>query len=176
MKRFEAGFEALLWRSRLVVLAAVIASAVLALIVFYISTVDVTYLFAYVGHYTDPGLSLSARADARVEMIAQVVDIIEGYLLATILLIFALGLYELFIGKIDRAEGSEFASRLLLIGSLDDLKDRLTKVVLVMLIVKFFQQALRLKYDTAIDLMQLAAGILFVGGALYLTKSRGGGH
>ncbi len=176
MRRLEVGFEALLWRSRLVVLAAVVASAVLAMIVFYISTVDVLYLLSYLGRYTDFALSVSERADARVEMIAQVVDIVEGYLLAAILLIFALGLYELFIGKIEMAEGSEFASRLLLIHSLDDLKDRLAKVVLLMLVVKFFQQALRLKYDTAIDLMQLAVGILFVGGALFLTKSKGGNH
>jgi hypothetical protein len=49
------------------------------------------------------------------------------------MLIFALGLYELFVSRIEIAEGSEFAERRLLIRSLDDLKDHLAKVVLLKL-------------------------------------------
>ena len=71
-------------------------------------------------------------------IVAHVVEVVDGYLLAAIMLIFALGLYELFVSRIEIAEGSEFAERLLLIRSLDDLKDRLAKVVLLILVVKFF--------------------------------------
>jgi len=76
-----------------------------------------------------------------------VVEIIDGYLLATVLIIFALGFYELFISKMDDAENSNNASKILVIHSLDDLKNRLVKVVLMILIVKFFEYAnqLRLK-------------------------------
>jgi uncharacterized membrane protein YqhA len=39
-------------------------------------------------------------------MVAHTVGSIDGFLLATILLIFALGLYELFISDIDEAQNS----------------------------------------------------------------------
>ena len=57
---------------------------------------------------------------------------------------------------------SEFAARLLLIRSL-------AKVILLMLIVKFFQYALRFKYDSPLELLYLAIAIALIGGALYLT-------
>jgi len=105
----------------------------------------------------------------------EVVEVVDGYLLATIMLIFALGLYELFVSRIEIAEGSEFASRLLLIRSLDDLKDRLTKVVLVILVVKFFEYALRLEFRTSLDLLWLALGIMLVSAALWLSHLKSNG-
>jgi len=74
----------------------------------------------------------------RATTVTHVVEIVDGYLLATILLIFSLGLYELFIGKIEKAEQSETSSSVLLIHRLDDLKNRLAKVILMILIVTVF--------------------------------------
>ncbi len=56
---------------------------------------------------------------------------VHGYLLFAMFVLFGLGLYELFVNKIDEAEGSDFARRLLLISSLDDLKDQLARVILI---------------------------------------------
>ena len=91
------------------------------------------------------------------------------------MLIFAMGLYELFISKIDVAENNELAQRILLIRSIDDLKDRLAKVIFLVLIVKYFEYALHGSYTTPSSLLQLAAGILMIAGALWLT-SRTGSH
>jgi uncharacterized membrane protein YqhA len=91
------------------------------------------------------------------------------------MLIFALGLYELFVSRIDMAEGSEFAERLLLIRSLDDLKDRLAKVVLLILVVKFFEFALRLRVEHAIDLLWLGLGIALVAAAVAITQKKSKG-
>jgi uncharacterized membrane protein YqhA len=57
--------------------------------------------------------------------------------------------------------------------SLDDLKDRIAKLILLVLIVEFFQYALKLTYATPLDLLYLAVGILFIGGALYLSGPGG---
>jgi uncharacterized membrane protein YqhA len=108
----------------------------------------------------------------RSEVVAYVVEVVDGYLLASIMLIFALGLYELFISRIDIAEKSEFGARLLLIRSLDDLKDRLAKVVLLILVVKFFEYALNLKVETALDLLYMGIGIAFVAGAIFLSHGK----
>ena len=111
------------------------------------------------------------RNALRSETITHVVEIVDGYLLATVMLIFGLGLYELFISKIDKAEESEGASNVLLIHSLDDLKGRLAKVILMILIVKFFEHAIRMPFALPIDLLYLAAGIALIGLSLYLSHA-----
>jgi uncharacterized membrane protein YqhA len=168
----EKLFETLLWRSRLVVLVAVIASVIVSLVMFYVASVDVASLLGHVLHYHQGELEPGARAVLRGEIVSIVVEVVDGYLLGAIMLIFALGLYELFISRIDAAEGSEFASRLLLIRSLDDLKDRLAKVVLLILVVKFFEYALALKITTSMELLWLGLGIALVAAAIFLSHGK----
>lgn len=170
--KLEALFEKLLWQSRLVVLVAVVASLLVAFAMFYVSTLDVWTLLGHILHYHDS--TVDARAGVRSAIVAHVVEVVDGYLLATIMLIFALGLYELFISRIEIAEGSELASRLLLIRSLDDLKDRLAKVVLLILVVKFFEYALQLQFRTPLDLLWLSLGVMLVAAALWLTHWKDG--
>lgn len=168
----ERLIETILWNSRLVVLVPVFACILLAFGFFIVTTVDAVVLLWHMIAYLDPSLGDAARTLMRGEMISNIVGVVDGYLLAAIMLIFALGLYELFINKINLAEGSEFASRLLLIRSLDDLKDRLSNVILLIVIVKFFQQSLAMKYTNTSDLLILALGVALIAGALYLS-SRG---
>lgn len=171
LKRVEQGFERLLWDSRLVVLAAVITSLLAALAMFYIATVDAVYMLSHLFEYASPALETAARSAMRSTTITHVVEVVDGYLLATVLLIFALGLYELFISKIDAASTSESASNVLLINSLDDLKSRLAKVILMILVVKFFEHAIGMSFKTPMDLLVLAGGITLVSLALYLSHA-----
>lgn len=169
--KLEILFEKVLWHSRLVVLVPVAASLVVSFAMFYVSTVDVGTLIGHILHYhAEP-----ERMALRSTIVAHVVEVVDGYLLATIMLIFALGLYELFVSRIEIAEGSEFASRLLLIRSLDDLKDRLTKVVLVILVVKFFEYALQIEFRAPLDLLWLALGVMLVSAALWLSHWKSDG-
>jgi uncharacterized membrane protein YqhA len=165
----ERWFESFLWESRLVVLSAVLCSLLAAFAIFFMASVDALYMLSHLAHYASPELTAEARVDLRGETITHVVEIVDGYLLATVLLIFSLGLYELFISKIDRAEQSEGSSRVLLIHSLDDLKSRLAKVVLMILVVRYFEHALGMSFTTAMDLLLFAAGIALLGLALYLS-------
>jgi uncharacterized membrane protein YqhA len=165
----EKIFENLLWNSRLVVLAAVVTSLLAAFAMFYMASVDAFYMILHLGHYASPELTIEARIDLRSTTVTHVVEIVDGYLLATVLLIFSLGLYELFISKIDHAQDSESASNVLLINSLDDLKSRLAKVVMMILVVRFFEYALGMDFATPIELLQFAGGIALLGLALYLT-------
>ncbi|GAB6040419.1 YqhA family protein [Endothiovibrio diazotrophicus] len=172
MKRLELLFESLLWNSRLVVLVAVVFSLLSSLAMFYLATADAWFMLSHLGDYLSPALDAHARAELRGITITHVVEVIDGYLLATVLLIFALGLYELFISKIDQAESeSEVSSKVLVIHSLDDLKARLSKVVLMILVVKFFEHAIRMDFVSALDLLTFAGGIALVGLALYLSHA-----
>lgn len=172
LQRIEHGIERLLWNSRLMVLVAVVASVIVALGALFMATVDSISVLSKLVGYIDPQLTSTARDDLRTALITGMVKAIDGYLIAAILLIFGLGLYELFISKIDPAADAATAARLLHVRSLDDLKDRLAKVVLLVLIVEFFQYALQLSFTSAQDLLYLAIGILLIGGAIYLTKDK----
>lgn len=174
MSLIERIFEALIWRSRYVVLFAVIASLAAALAIFYMATVDVVYLVGHVLHYADAGLTDSARKAIHDTTVTHVVEVVDGYLLGTVMLIFGLGMYELFISDIDEAKGSKASSKILVVESLDDLKQRLAKVIIMILIVTIFELALKISVGTTLDLLYLAGAVALIGLALYLTHASDG--
>ncbi len=171
MRWLERVFEGVLWNSRFVVLFAVIASMAAGFAVFYIATVDVVYLVGHVLHYADPDIPAQARKALHDETITHIVEVVDGYLLATVMLIFSLGMYELFISDIDQARGSRTSSKILVIESLDDLKARLAKVIMMILIVTLFEEALTMKMEGPVDLLYMGGAIALVGLALYLTHA-----
>ena len=61
MDLIEKVFEGLLWRSRWVVLFAVLASMAASFAIFYMATVDVIYLVSHILHYADASLAAEAR-------------------------------------------------------------------------------------------------------------------
>jgi uncharacterized membrane protein YqhA len=171
---FERLFERALWNSRFVVIVAVVASMVAAIAVFYITTVDVWYAVAHIAHYADPSLAAEARKTLHDDTVTHIVEVVDGYLLATVMLIFALGLYELFVSDIDEARGSRASSKILVIENLDDLKSRLAKVILMILVVKLFEHAVKMRLESVLELLYLGGSIALVGLALYLTHASEG--
>jgi uncharacterized membrane protein YqhA len=163
-------FETVLWNSRYIVIVPVVACVLLAVLLFFIVTVEAVQLPSHLGAFIDSSLEPSLRAKLYSDGIASIAKIIDGYLFATIMLIFAMGLYELFIGKIDVAENNEIADRILMIRTVDDLKNKLAKVVFLILIVTYFEYALRSTYETPQELLTLAGGIALVAGAIWLTS------
>ncbi|TAN84865.1 MAG: YqhA family protein [Gallionella sp.] len=171
MGLFEKLFEGALWNSRFVILFAVIGSLMAGFAIFYMATVDVVYLFSHALHYADAGMSDEARKALHDSTVTHIVEVVDGYLLATVMLIFSLGLYELFISDIDQAHGSKSSSKILVINNLDDLKSRLAKVILMILIVTLFEEALNMTLSTPLDLVYLGASIALIALALYLTHA-----
>ena len=167
-------FERLLWGSRLLVLVAVVAGLVMAVGAAYLATVDVVSLVGLLIQYGDPGLSYEARGELRDDIVTVIAKVLDEYLISAILIVFSLGLYELFVSRIDAAEGSETASRLLYVGSIDDLKDKVVRLILLILAIEFFQRALQLRYESSLDLMYLAGGVLLLSAAFYLIGLRRG--
>ena len=168
---FESLFEKILWGSRYIVLTAVVASLFTSVAMFYVATIDAIVMISHLGEYASPSLSAEARMSLRSSTVTHVVEIIDGYLLATVLLIFSLGLYELFISKIEAASDTKMSGNVLVIHSLDDLKSRLAKVILMILIVKFFENAINQTYMDSLSLLYLSCGIALIGLALYLTHA-----
>ena len=176
MNTLKRLFERALWNSRFIVVIAVVASMAAAIAVFWITTVDVWYAVTHILGYADPALSAEARRALHDDTVTHVVEVVDGYLLATVMLIFALGMYELFVSDIDDARRSRTSSRILLIETLDDLKNRLAKVILMILIVSLFEHAVKMKMETPVDLLAFGGAIALVGLALYLTHVSENGH
>lgn len=156
--------ERLLWSTRLLLLGGVAGSAILAAGVVWMGTVDVVRFVGDLAEYT----TTDRPSDIRSELVAEVVKIVDAYLLAAILVVAAFGLYELFVGRLDARRTDGDAPRLLVARSLDDLKDGIAKLVVLILVIEFFQRALQVEIDEAADLLVLGAGIALVSLAFVL--------
>lgn len=164
MKRVEKFFESLLWRSRLFLIVAVISSVAASILLIVIGTYDIILLFNKViialGDY-------NYYESIQKEFLGKIIGAIDYYLISTVLLIFGLGLYELFISKIEEIETDSRSSRILAIHSLDQLKDKIAKVIVMVLIVTFFKYSVAQKSWDMYNLFLLASGTLIVSIALF---------
>ncbi len=169
LRRLELFFEWLLWESRVFIILAVVASVASALLLVLMGTRDIFLLFSEVIHV------LSDRTlyeEFHKTAVTHIIGAIDFYLIATVLFIFGIGLYELFVSKIDYLERDTRSSKLLVIHTLDELKEKLAKVIIMVLIVTFFKHALNLRYENVLNILYLGGGILLVSLALYFTHKK----
>jgi uncharacterized membrane protein YqhA len=172
----ERGFETFLFQSRLVVVLAVIGSLVASVLMFIKGSIDIgRAAISFVQHpFAGHGEHGVGHEDISITLISSV----DSFLFATVLLIFAMGIYELFISEIDPASRTaDSRPNWLDIHSLDDLKGAVGKVILMILIVRLFESAVKMKYEKPLDLLFLGLAITLVSLALYLVHaghSRGG--
>ena len=159
----EKIFENTLWSGRLFILLAVIFGMVGAIALFIIASVDLwdmaKYVFTtYLNH---------AHPDKfHEEVVGSIIGAVDVYLIAVVMLIFSFGLYELFISELDPAKSSG-TSKILEIHSLDQLKDKLAKVIVMVLIVSFFKRVLHTEYNGALEMLYFAVSIFALSFALY---------
>jgi uncharacterized membrane protein YqhA len=162
MRGIGPSFENLLWRSRILVVLAVISSLIGSLALFIAGLVEV--FVPLVKFFKTLNYEILSK-----KLVASVIASIDMFLIATFLMIFSLGLYELFVSKIDVAERDPNSSKVLFITNLEDLKTKLGRVVIMVLIVTFFKKALDMTYKTPLDLLYLSLGALGIALALYFT-------
>jgi len=158
--------EKILWNSRYMVFFAVISSIFAALIMIIMGTMEVINVC---GEFLHAFSSPEAYEEFGKTTVTHLVSAIDDYLIGTVFLIFGIGLYELFISKIDIAENDETSSKVLVIHDLDALKEKIAKVVIMVLIVTFFKHAINIKYQDMTSLLYLSIGILLIAISIYLT-------
>lgn len=169
----ERGFEWLLWNSRFVVVLAVLSSLIGMLVLFFLAAESMLHLAWQFIQITFMG---TGNPDFHVEAVGQIISAVDDFLLGTVLLIFAMGLYELFISKLDIAHVDEDTGNILMINSLDDLKDRLAKVVLMILVVVFFKNVLHVTFNNPLNILYMGGGILLVSLAIYFSHKASTRH
>jgi len=160
----EKLFEGTMWQSRLFVLLAVVFGLIGAAILFVVASVDIYEVLKYVIHVYSNALHPEKFHEIIVSKIIGAVDL---YLIAVVMLIFSFGLYELFISKIDAAQDESGSSKILAIHSLDQLKDKIAKVIVMVLVVSFFQKVLHTNYSNALDMLYFALSIALLSVGLF---------
>jgi len=168
---YERVFESILWNTRFFVLLAVIFSMVGGMALFVVASIDVWHV---VGMVYETYFGHAHASDFHSELVGNLIGAVDLYLMAIVMFLFGFGLYELFISQIDTARHST-ASKILEIHSLDELKDKLAKVILMVLIVSFFKRGLHTDYHGALEMLEFSGSILALSLGLYFMH-KGGTH
>ncbi|CAI9102998.1 OLC1v1001405C1 [Oldenlandia corymbosa var. corymbosa] len=118
-------------------------------------------------------------------MVLRLVEAIDVYLAGTVMLIFGMGLYGLFISNVDpniaassdRAlKGSSLFGMFALkerpkwmkISSLDELKTKVGHVIVMILLVKMFERSKMVTIATGMDLLSYSVSIFLSSASLYI--------
>jgi len=166
----EEAFEATLWSGRWMVLIAVVGGMLTSTGMFIVTGTDVMHLTDLIHQYITTH-EIHAREALRGNVVGHIVEVVDGFLLAIVILIFSFGIYELYVSKIDKAYKRGIAYKhLLSISCLDDLKARLGKVILMILIVKFFEMALSVRFTNMDDLLKFSVAVLFISLAMFSSQ------
>ncbi len=167
--KVEKIFEGMLWNGRLFVLLAVVFSMIGSIILFIVASVDI---FSVASKTVVVYATGAHPTDFHQMVVGGIIGAVDLYLMAVVMLIFSFGLYELFVSEIDQAKNST-ASKILEIHSLDQLKDKLAKVIVMVLVVSFFQRVLYTEYNGALELLYFAGSITALALGLYFLNKGG---
>jgi len=167
MSNFESKFEKALWNVRFIVILSVILSIVASISLFIIGSWDIIYAIFNNNPLFD------STIDNNNSLLFKIISSIDLFLIGIVLLIFGFGVYELFISEIDFAKG-KFAESTLKINSLDQLKNKIIKVIIIVLIVKFFEKVLKLSpnFTSPTDVLYFGLSILSICVGYYLINRK----
>lgn len=161
----EKIFESGLWGSRFMVLLAVVFGLLGAIILFIVASVDIYETAKFV---LNTYLSHAHPKTFHEDVVGGIIGAVDLYLIGVVMLLFAFGLYELFISDIDAAKDeSGEDNKILAIHSLDQLKDKISKVIVMVLVVGFFQKVGHTEYKGALDMLYFSLSITAVAVGLY---------
>jgi uncharacterized membrane protein YqhA len=156
-------FERALWNVRFIVLLGVVFGALSAIVLFIAGSIEIYQIL--IGYFM-----AGQHALTHEQILIAIIGAVDFYLIGLVLIIFSFGIYELFISEIDIARFKGGFGSLLDIDNLDDLKNKIIKVIIMVLIVTFFQRILSMEFTTSLDMLAMAvsigvicAGVFFLG-------------
>jgi len=162
----EKIFESGLWASRFMVILAVVFGLLGAVILFIVASVDIYDSAKFV---INTYLTHAHPHNFHEDVVGGIIGAVDLYLIGVVMLLFSFGLYELFISDIDVAkeDTENKGSKILTIKTLDQLKDKISKVIVMVLVVGFFQKVGHTQYNGALDMLYFALSITAVAVGLY---------
>ena len=161
----ERIFESSLWASRFMVIMAVVFGLIGAVVLFIVASFDIYETAKYV---INTYLTHAHPANFHENVVGGIIGAVDLYLIGVVMLLFSFGLYELFISEIDAAKSDDGKdNKILAIHSLDQLKDKISKVIVMVLVVGFFQKVGHTQYTGALDMLYFALSITAVAVGLF---------
>ena len=161
--KLESRFERWLWRFRLVTILPVVMSLLGSVSCFVLGTQEelnaLNKLFH--GHF---------NSEQSILLLGKVIGGIDYYVIGIALLIFGYGVYELIISDIDPRiqDMSENRRNILSINSLEALKQKLTNVIIVALIVTAFKLMISFQVQSISELLQFCGCVLLLAFSAWL--------
>lgn len=147
----EVKIEKILWWSRFLVLIPVL----LALFTFILIIIGLFYkVYKLVLEFYLHGFS--------DKMLAWIISNLDISLLAVVILIFAWWIYELFVDEIDVDDQHKTEAKILMVKDLDELKEKIWKVIIILLIVWLFKQIILNVPKNNLEILYYAIAILFM--------------
>ena len=161
--RFDSRFEHLLWRFRLVTILPVVMSLLGSVSCFILGTQEEIHAL----HKLFNGYLNSEKS---ILLLGKVVGGIDYYVVGIALLIFGYGVYELIISDIDPRlqDLSQERRNILSITSLEGLKQKLTNVIIVALIVTAFKLMISFQVQSISELLQFCGCVLMLAFSAWL--------
>lgn len=163
IRNLERLFENGLWLLRFITIIPVIFSAIGAIVLFYVGSIEIIGSVKAIlngGEETERILP---------KVMGGIIGGIDVYLIGVVMILFSYGIYELFISKIDVGRTENTEVQLLTITSLDQLKDKILKVIVM--VVGLFKRLLELEIKTYTDILFWAISILLIACSSYLMKT-----
>jgi len=171
MNWLEQSFEGSLWATRFMVLLAVIFGLVGAIALFIVASFDIYHVSSYI---IEVYMNHLHPDKFHEKVVGEIIGAVDLYLIGVVMLLFSFGLYELFISEIDVAKMDEGKSnKILSIHNLDQLKDKISKVIVMVLVVGFFKKVGLAEYTQPLELLYLALSITAVSVGLYFLSKVG---
>ena len=163
----ENKFEKFLWNFRYITILAVILSILSAFTLIVIGSWDIIEAVIFYNPLFD------ASIGSNNELLFKLISAIDLFLIGIVLLIFGFGIYELFVSEIDFAN-AKFSESTLKIRDLDQLKNKIIKVIIIVLIVKFFEKVLKFSenFTTPMDILYFGLSILSICVGYYLINRK----
>ena len=168
----ERIFESALWNSRFIILFAVLCSLIASITLFIFGSYKITSVI-----YEQFFCTAHIMPEAYSELLIQFIKGIDLYLVGIVFIIFSFGVYELFISKIDIARKDDDAE-ILEVENLDELKNKIIKVIIMVLIVSFFAEVIKYfgeksnAFKTPEDMLFFALSILAIAIGVFLIKKK----
>ncbi|MGI9277675.1 MAG: YqhA family protein [Endozoicomonas sp.] len=156
MLNLQTFFEKTLWKVRWIVLLGVIANLLGGIAMILVAMSDCYHALVQIVSYL-AGSTIEKKPD----MLTLLVGMVDKILMAGVLFIFAFGLYELFISRmdVDRENGE---GKILNIGNIDELKSKLMNLIIMILVVNLFSFLATFKVNNLKEALPYAGSIALI--------------
>jgi uncharacterized membrane protein YqhA len=159
-KTREKWFEPLLFKMRYMLVVVSVLAIILAAVLIYHGFGEAKNIAQEFSHLGGDALK------------QKIVLVLDSFLISAMMVIFSLGVYNLFISPISVQKKNDLDTHWLNVKSLDELKGYLSKTILMLLIVTVYDATIPVEFNTVGDILTLALIIAILAFANFISHTK----